>query len=586
MISLVELCIDAACKTRETVDKWRLQRRSLDCLPSPLADALLRRLITRRLLHPSLLEIFKHSVEEVDLRGENSVDAEWMAYLGAFRHLRYLNLAECHRINSSALWPISGMNSLKDLDLSRCSKFNDAGINHILSVPNLVKLRISKTSVTANGVKLLASLKHLSLLDLGGLPVDDASLASLQVLKNLQHIELWDSKISNQGAAILNTFPKLAHLNLDWTKVTKLPDLTSLECLNMSNCTIDSILKDGKAPLTKLIFSGSTFLNEAETLLYANTYFLSFLDLAHTGLDKFFFLSKLKVIEHLNLSSCMMDDDSVEMVACIGGKLKSLNLSGTWVSSAGLGILAGHVPNLEILSLSQTSVDDTALLYISMMPSLKDVDLSNTNIKGFLHQGSCDLDSLSLTALQNLKQLQRLNLEHTQVTDEALFPLSSFQELRYLSLKSPSLADISLHHLSSVPKLTKFRICDAVLTNYAFDMFKAPGTLKLMDLRGCWLLTKEAIVSFCKNHPQIEVRHELVTVLPFEENGLHHSSPSRLTSKTMQAARKKEETSLSPNFVDQRMKYSRDELLALQFMSLPLASSSEIDDSILEKQLD
>lgn len=190
-ISLVELCIDAACKSRETVDKWRLQRRSLDCLPSPLADSLLRRLITRRLLHPSLLEVFKHSVEEVDLRGENSVDAEWMAYLGAFRHLRYLNLAECHRINSSALWPISGMNSLKELDLSRCSKVNDAGINHILSVPNLEKLRISKTSVTAKGVKLLASLKHLSLLDLGGLPVDDASLASLQVFLFLYRLTLF-----------------------------------------------------------------------------------------------------------------------------------------------------------------------------------------------------------------------------------------------------------------------------------------------------------------------------------------------------------------------------------------------------------
>ncbi|PNY04037.1 toll-like protein receptor 13-like protein [Trifolium pratense] len=628
---LVELCINAACKNRETVEKWRLQKRSLDRLPSHLADALLRRLITRRLLHPSLLEVFKHSAEEVDVKGDNSVDAEWMAYLGGFRHLRYLNIAECHRINSSALWPLTGMNSLKELDLSRCSKVNDAGINHILSVPNLEKLHISKTSVTAKGVKLLASLKNLSLLDLGGLPVDDASLASLQlssdtqlglrqtflelldslldftdcllvgycvvflervfvvdcmVLKNLQHIELWGSKISNNGAAVLNTFPKLTHLNLEWTSVTKLPNLSSLECLNMSNCTIDSILEDDKAPLTKLIFSGSTFLNEAGTLLYANTNNLSFLDLAHTGLDKFFFLSKMKVIEHLNLSSCMMDDDSVEMVACIGGKLKSLNLSGTWVSSAGVGILAGHVPNLEILSLSQTSVEDTALAFISLMPSLKVVDLSNTNIKGFLHQGGTDLDSLSLTALQNLKQLERLDLEHTQVTDEALFPLSSFQELRYLSLKSPSLSDISLYHLSSVPKLTKLGICDAVLTNCSLDKVKAPENLKLMDLRGCWLLTKDAILSFSRNHPQIEVRHELVTVLPFEENGRQHSSPSRLTSRTMQAARKKEQTSLSPYFVDQRMKYSRDELLALQFMSLPLASNSERDNSTLEKQLD
>jgi hypothetical protein len=55
-IELLELCIDAACKSRETIEKWRLQRRSLDRLPSHLADALLRRLITRRLLHPSLLE--------------------------------------------------------------------------------------------------------------------------------------------------------------------------------------------------------------------------------------------------------------------------------------------------------------------------------------------------------------------------------------------------------------------------------------------------------------------------------------------------------------------------------------------------
>lgn len=73
------------------------------------------------------------------------------------------------------------MNSLKELDLSRCIKVNDGGINHILSIPNLEKLRISETSVTAKGVKLLASLQNLSLLDLGGLPVDDVSLASLQV---------------------------------------------------------------------------------------------------------------------------------------------------------------------------------------------------------------------------------------------------------------------------------------------------------------------------------------------------------------------------------------------------------------------
>jgi hypothetical protein len=31
-----------------------------------------------------------------------------MAYLGAFRNLRSLNVADCHRVTSSAVWPMIG----------------------------------------------------------------------------------------------------------------------------------------------------------------------------------------------------------------------------------------------------------------------------------------------------------------------------------------------------------------------------------------------------------------------------------------------------------------------------------------------
>ncbi|CAB4316309.1 unnamed protein product [Prunus armeniaca] len=56
--------------------------------------------------------LFKHSVEELDLRGESSVDAEWIAYIGAFRYLRSLNLSDCRRLTTSALWPIAGISIL------------------------------------------------------------------------------------------------------------------------------------------------------------------------------------------------------------------------------------------------------------------------------------------------------------------------------------------------------------------------------------------------------------------------------------------------------------------------------------------
>ncbi|KAK1564354.1 hypothetical protein Q3G72_001371 [Acer saccharum] len=568
---LVSLCIEAACESRESVEKWRRQKRSLEKLPSHLADSLFRHLRRRRLLFPSLLEVFKHNVETIDLRGENSVDAEWMAYLGAFHYLRSLNVADCHRVTSSALWALTGMTCLKDLDLSRCTKVTDTGISHLISISTLEKLFIPETGVTASGVALLSSLKNLSVLDLGGLPVTDMALSSLQVLTKLQYLDLWGSKLTNKGAAVLQMFQELSFLNLAWTDVTKLPNLPSLECLNLSNCTIDSILEgnEDKAPLTKISLAGATFINETEAFLYLETSFLSFLDISNSSLNRFQFLPQMKALEHLDLSSSMIGDDTAELIACIGGNLRNLNLSKTRVSSAALEILARHLPNLETLSLSGTLIDDVAISYISMMPSLKVIDLSNTDIKGFFQQVGAETDLiLSLTALQSLNHLEKLNLEHTQVKDVALCPLSSFQELRHLSFRSSSLTDASMYNLSSLSKLTSLGIRDTVLTNSGLVFFKPPSTLKSLDLRGCWLLTEDALLVFCKSYPEIKVRHEFVSISPADQIGSKRPSPSRISSKASQANQKKERMALPGSFVDQRLKYSIEDLLGLQFSSL------------------
>lgn len=511
-------------------------------------------------------------MEEIDLGGENSVDAEWLAYLGAFRYLRCLILADCHRITNSALWPITGMSSLKEVDLSRCTKVTDASVRHLISIPTLEKLWISETGVTANGVALLSSLRNLSLLDLGGLPVTDKALYSLQVLTKLEYLDLWGSKVSNRGTAVLLRFPKLDFLNLAWTSVTNLPNLSSLECLNMSNCTINSVFNGtgDKAPLTRLIFSGATFIDEAETFLYLEKSFLQVLDISNSSLLRFCFLSDMEMLEHLDLSSTMIDDDSVEQIVCIGANLKYLNLSRTKVSSHGVGILAGHVPKLENLSLSNTSVDDMALSYIGMMPSLKVVDLSNTKIKGTIHQAGDEPVISSLEALQNLDFLQRLSLEKTQVKDVELIPLSSCKELSHLSLEYASLTDATLHHMASLPKLTYLSIHEAVLTSTGLDSFKPSPALRVLDLRGCWLLTEEAISLFSRKHPLIELKHEAVQLLPSEQNSSTRASPSQPSSKPSRVNKKQEKAPLPQFFVDQRLKYNRDELLALQYSPLSL----------------
>lgn len=568
---LVRLCIEAASQSRDAVEKWRRQRRTLQRMPSHLAEALLHRLIRRRILNPSLLEVFKFSVEKIDLRGENSVDAEWMAYIGGFCCLCSLNIADCQRITNSALWPIIGMPNLKELDLSRCIKFNDSGLRNLISIRTLQKLCISETGVTADGINLVSSLTNLSVLDLGGLPVTDLVLSSLQVLTKLQYLDLWGSKISNKGAADLVVFPKLSFLSIAWTDVTTLPDLPSIACLNMSNCTIHSMFEGegDKALLEKLTVSGATFLNVSEAFLFIETSFLSFLDVSRSSLNSFCFLSCMKALEHLDLSFTMMGDDSIQLIACIGANLRNLNLSNTRVSSAGVSILAGCVPNLETISLSHTPVDDVAISYISMMSSVKIINLSNTNVKGLIWSDSELVWELSLAALHSLNYVKRLDLEGTQVEDEALCPLLRFQQLNELSLKGTRLTDLSLYQLSSLPNLINLSIGDTVLTNGGLNSFKPPATLKLLDLRGCWLLTEDAILSFHKNHPQIEVRHELVHITPSDQNASNRSSPSQ-KGKKQQKLPKSQSRSKEETVIDQRWKYSREELLAMEHSTLAL----------------
>ncbi|PIN21006.1 hypothetical protein CDL12_06302 [Handroanthus impetiginosus] len=577
---LVRICIEAATESAAAVEKWRRQKRTLERMPSHLSEALLRHLLQRRLLFPSLLEVFKYSIEEIDLRGESCVDAEWMAYLGAFQYLRSMILADCHRINNSALWNITGMTNLKEVDLSRCSKITDAGIGHLLSVPALEKLCISETGVTADGVAALASLTNLLILDLGGLPVTDSAMSSLQALTKLQHLDLWGSEVSNEGAVLLKMFPSLSFLNLAWTSVTNLPNLSSLAYLNMSNCTIRSLFEGvgHKARMKEVMLSGAAITDVSEAFRYVETSRLHFLDLSYSSHQSFSFLRSMNALTDLNLSDSALTDESVEHIACIGTNIRYLNLSNTKVSSDGIGALFGHVPNLKTLLLSGTPIDDTAVSYISMMPSLKVINLSRTNVKGLIHQeGDSPHDVSSFSALKNLSHLEKLELEEVNITDAALFPLMNLDKLIYLSLRSVSLTDASLYHISSAPKLIHLGVRDAVLTDGGLDSFIPPPAMEILDIRGCWLLTKDVILRFCHNHPQVDVRHELAEAL--DKRNFHYSSPSRGTMRTSQQKHKQGKLSVSPHrsddiFLDQRLRYTREELLALQFSSAAFSTST------------
>lgn len=531
-------------------------------------------------------------MEEVDLKGEGCVDAEWLAYLGAFRYLRRLCLADCKGVTDSAIWPLSGMTCLKELDLSRCSKFTDAGIGHLLSTSNLEKLYISETGVTTKGVALLNSLGNLQVLDMGGIPVADKEFCSLQCLTELEYLDIWGSEISNVGALVLKMFPRLGFLNAAWTNITKLPFLPSLKFLNMSNCDIRTIFYDGcgvKVPLSKLLVRGANFVDVENAFSNLELSCITYLDMS-APISNFRILDKMKGLEHLDISFSQMTDNFMRCVASVGGNLRYLNLSNTKVTSQGISELVGNVANLETLLLSHTPINDEALSYISLMPSLKVVDVSQTRIKGISNSGGNTSEkAFSLNMLRYLRYLESLNLEETPLSDEAVHPLASLTQLKSLYLKSDFLSEVSLHALSSLTELKHLGFRGAVLTNSGLLLYKPPPLLCLLDLRGCWLLGSESVSSFSMKHLAIQVKHEYLPVSDPKSGACSSSqeitraSPLGHKGLGSKKAAKFPDRTKDVSFVDERLKYSREELLELQLSQLPNLSLHDIPE-LLRKE--
>jgi hypothetical protein len=135
--------------------------------------------------------------------------------------------------------------------------------------------------------------------------------------------------------------------------------------------------------------------------------------------------------------------------------------------------------------------------------------------------------------LEHLIYLESLYLEDTALADEVIPPLASFRALKYLYLKSDFLSDPALHAVSSASNLIHLGFRGNVLSNSGLLQFVPPTQLRVLDLSGCWILTGDAISTFCRHHPRIEVRHELMEELHQNRVGTSqvHKSKQLLQSK-------------------------------------------------------
>ena len=92
----------------------------------------------------------------------------------------------------------------------------DEGLVHLASLTSLRRLHLEKTKVSDDGLARLAKLENLSYLNLYQTGVTDSGLTHLEGLKNLKNLYLWQTKVTPDGASDLQQALPDCEINLGW----------------------------------------------------------------------------------------------------------------------------------------------------------------------------------------------------------------------------------------------------------------------------------------------------------------------------------------------------------------------------------
>jgi len=207
---------------------------------------------------------------------------------------------------------LSAFSACTHLDLS--TKTADQSLSEILAqFPNLRSLGLSGRRDLTD-LSCLAGLP-LERLNLAGVQITDATLATLPAGLPLKHVNLARAKITDAGLAILSKYPTLEHLNLHDCQtfsdigirsLKELPNLRYLDCFLCKQLTDQSL--ETLAQFPSLLYLGIGNGNITNLgLSYLSTTQLLSLDLTNctqiqdVGLA---YLKALKKAQHIILCSC------------------------------------------------------------------------------------------------------------------------------------------------------------------------------------------------------------------------------------------------------------------------------------------
>jgi len=182
--------------------------------------------------------------EEIDLDG-TTIDDAGMEALATVRTIRRLNLTNSSDITPAGFIPLGSLGELTDLDLSG-TRVNDQLAPVLAQLP-LIRLHLTRTAVTDQGLVYLARVKTLEDLELSF--CSQVSGAGFRVFKgaHLKRLGVSQTRFGVEGLAAIRGMKSLEYLNLyaagivEHTRGLVFGSLTGLKTLIMGNNQITDL---------------------------------------------------------------------------------------------------------------------------------------------------------------------------------------------------------------------------------------------------------------------------------------------------------------------------------------------------------
>ena len=407
-----------------------------------------------------------HKLEKLNLSGSDIDGAGLKALLGDLHNLKDLNLDQCKNLTILDFSDIAVLSKIETLSLDY-SSIDGAGLKALLAVfPNLKDLQLGNSinlaaldlsgitqlskleklniysSIGGAGLKALLevfpNLKDLNLCSFENLTALD--LSGITKLSKLENLRISISNIDGAGLkALLEIFPNIKDLNIY--------DCKNLKTLDLSRTSHLSKLEKIDISCSKMDGAGLQALLEASSnnLQYLNIYDcinLKTLDLS--GITK---LSKLKTI---NISGTNIDSAGLKALLEASINVQYLNLYGCQAFATLDLSGVSQLHKLEKLGLSQTNIDNAGLKALfKILPNVQDLNLS----------GCQAFATLDLSGISQLHKLEKLDLACTNIDNAALKALfeifPNLKELQIDHSRNPAVLDLSgIAWLSTLEKVT------------------------------------------------------------------------------------------------------------------------------------